>query len=224
MKVLVVEDDHRIASLIKKGLELKAMSVDLSFDGLSGLDIALSESYDVIIIDRMLPQLDGIQLIKTLRKENNHTPILMLTAKTQVQDRVEGLEAGADDYLGKPFAFAELLARLYALARRPQKVESKILACADLTLNPFTLEVVRSGKTISLSKKEFTLLEYLLRHQGQIFSAQELVQNVWPYDSDVLANTAQVYISYLKKKIDASFPQKPKLIHTLRGFGYKLEG
>jgi DNA-binding response OmpR family regulator len=223
MKILVVEDEQRIARYIKKGLELKSHVVDLAHDGQSGLDMAIDGAYDIIILDRMLPQLEGAKVCSMLRAEKISTPILMLTAKNQLDDRVEGLNAGADDYLGKPFAFVELLARVNALGRRPQKTNNPTLSVGNLTLNPIGFEVTRAGKSISLSKKEFSLLEFLLRHPGQVFSPEQLTEQVWNYDSDVLPNTAQVYMGYLRQKIDKSFHKEKPLIHTIRGFGYKLQ-
>ena len=224
MKLLVVEDEHRIASYIKKGLELKSNVVDVAHDGQEGYDLASSEGYDVIILDRMLPRMDGVSICKNLRSEGIHTPILMLTAKVEVAERVEGLDAGADDYLPKPFAFAELLSRVRALARRPKQVEQTVLVVGDLKLNTINYEVVRAGIKIDLSKKEFALLEFLLRHKGKIMSAEQIIEQVWSYDSDVLPNTAQVYIGYLRNKIDKAFPKTKRLIQTVRGFGYKISG
>lgn len=223
MKVLVVEDEHRIASYIKKGLELKAWIVDTAFTGTDGFDLAATESYDVIVLDRMLPEMDGLELCKKLRNEQIHTPILMLTARSAVEERVEGLEAGADDYLGKPFAFTELLARLKALARRPRETIGTHLSAGDLVVDSRTFTVTRGGVPIELSRKEFALLEFFLRNQKQVFSKEQLSEQVWSYDDDVLPNTAQVYIGYLRNKIDRAFPDKPELIQTVRGFGYKLE-
>ena len=224
MKILVIEDEHRIATYIKKGLELKSYVVDLAHDGEYGLDLASDESYDLIIVDRMLPKLSGIQITKTLRLDNNHTPILMLTAKSEVENRVEGLEAGADDYLTKPFAFVELLARIKALTRRPKITTSTIIKIDDLKLDTNTYVVTRNNHPIELSKKEFALLEFLMRHPGKIFNKEQLLEQVWEYDSQALPNTAQVYIGYLRNKIDRPFKNKPELIKTIRGFGYKLEG
>ncbi|NMC35571.1 response regulator transcription factor [Candidatus Beckwithbacteria bacterium] len=223
MKLLVIEDEQRIATYIKKGLEMKSYVVDVAYDGEEGYDFAIGEAYDLIILDRMLPKMDGLTLCKKLRAEKIHTPVLMLTAKTEVNDRVEGLDAGADDYLGKPFAFVELLARIRALTRRPKKQDAEVLQAQDLTLNTVSYEVKRGEKTIELSKKEFALLEFLLRNKGQVFDKDKLVEQVWSYDSDVLANTAQVYIGYLRDKIDKAFPQKPEIIKTVRGFGYKID-
>ena len=222
MKILVVEDEQRIAHYIKKGLELKAYVVDLAYDGQSGLDLAIDNHYDAIVLDRMLPGLDGVEVCRQLRHQKIYTPILMLTARNQLEDRVEGLNAGADDYLGKPFAFVELLARVNALGRRPLKTIDPILSLGNLSLNPISFEVSRSGKPINLSKKEFSLLEFLLRHKGQVFSPEQLTEQVWSYDSEVLPNTAQVYMGYLRQKIDRNFKHQPPLITTVRGFGYKL--
>lgn len=223
MKILVIEDEQRIATYIKKGLEIKSYVVDLAYDGQEGYDLAASGEYDLIILDIMLPKLDGVTICQNLRKENIHTPILMLTAKTQIDERIAGLDAGADDYLGKPFAFGELLARLRALTRRRASKISTSLKVGDLVLDPVNYQVTRDGQPINLSKKEFALLEFLMRHQGQILNKDQLVERVWSYDSDILANTVQVYIGYLRKKVDLCFPKKPKLIKTLRGFGYKIE-
>ena len=223
MKILVIEDEHRIASYIKKGLEIKSYIVDMAYDGEDGYELASGEKYDVIILDRMLPGMDGMQICKKLRSESNHTPILMLTAKTQVDDRVDGLEAGADDYLGKPFAFVELLARIKALARRPIRTNGSLLQIQNLILDTKIFEAKRDNKKIALSRKEYALLEFLMRHPGQIFSKDQLTEQVWNYDADVLGNTAQVYIGYLRNKIDRPFPKSKPLIQTVRGFGYKIE-
>lgn len=222
MKILVVEDEHRIASYIKRGLEVKSYVVDIAYDGEQGFDLASEEKYDVIILDRMLPGMSGIEICRQIRKEGNHTPVLMLTAKTQVEDRVDGLEAGADDYLGKPFAFSELLARIRALSRRPRQQVNDVLTTDSLQLNMKSFQVKRAGKVVPLSKKEFALLEFLMRHEGQVLSKDQLTEQVWSYESDVLPNTAQVYIGYLRNKIDRNFPKEKSLIHTVRGFGYKF--
>ncbi len=223
MRVLVVEDEHKIANSIKKGLEQEAFSVDVAYSGNHGADLALSEEYDVIILDRMLPEIEGVEIVKIIREEKIHTPILLLTAKGQVEDRVEGLNAGADDYLAKPFAFAELIARVRALERRPKKTLGTILKVADLILDTNKLEVRRSGVKINLSGKEFALLEFLMRHAGQIIKKEQLIDHVWDYDSQILPNTVEVFIGYLRNKIDRPFKSSPNLIHTARGFGYKIE-
>lgn len=224
MKILVIEDERRIATYIKKGLENKANVVDIAFDGETGYDLASSEDYDAIILDRMLPKMDGIEICKKLRSEGNNTPVLLLTARTQVEERVEGLDAGADDYLNKPFAFTELVARVKALSRRPNNFTQTVLEVDNLTLNTTTYEVKRAGKLIELSKKEYTLLEFLMRNVGNVFNKYQLTEQVWPYDSDVLPNTAQVYIGYLRNKIDRCAKNEKQLIKTVRNFGYKIEG
>ncbi len=223
MKVLVIEDEHKIANSIKRGLEQENFIVDVAYDGEKGFDLATDNTYDVIILDVMLPKIDGITICKLLREEENiHTPILMLTAKGQVEDKVEGLNAGADDYLPKPFAFTELLARLHALNRRPPKTTSAILKAGDLTVNTQTLDVTRNSQTIELSKTEYTLLEYLIRNKNKTLTKDQIIDHVWPYDADILPNTVEVYIGYLRNKIDKPFPQSKQLIKTVRGFGYKI--
>ncbi|HEX7042662.1 MAG TPA: response regulator transcription factor [Patescibacteria group bacterium] len=222
MKLLLVEDEHKIAASIKKGLEQETYTVDVVYDGTSGLDLALTEEYDLIILDRLLPEIDGVEICRQIREKGNHTPILMLTAKGQLQDRLEGFKAGADDYLIKPFAFEELLARIRALSRRPKKSISNILSCSDLTLDTDAFEVKRDKKFIQLSSKEFALLEYLMRHPNKTLTKEQIISHVWNYDADILPNTVEVYIGYLRSKIDRNFPMLPKLIHTVRGFGYKI--
>lgn len=220
MKILIVEDEHLIATSLKKGLEQEHYTVDIAFDGLEGYDLAASGDYDIILLDLMLPGLDGLSICKKLRQENIHTPILMLTAKSQLDDKIKGFDSGADDYLTKPFAFEELLARIRALSRRPQKANSKILSLADLSLDTTNFIVKRGNHEIRLSSKEYSLLECLLRHQNQILSKDQIIQYVWSYESDILPNTIEVYIRNLRQKIDQPF--KKKLIQTIRGFGYKI--
>jgi len=222
MRVLVIEDEHKIANSIKKGLEQEGLAIDVAYDGLDGYDLASSTDYDAIILDLLLPGLDGLAICRKLRANKVHTPILMLTAKGQVADKVIGLNNGADDYMVKPFAFEELLARVRALIRRPTQTDGEVLRLDDLSLNPITYEVIRSGKSIRLSSKEFALLEYLMRHAHRVVSKQQIIDHVWNYDADVLPNTVEVYIGYLRNKIDKAFPDGPSLITTLRGFGYKI--
>ena len=224
MRVLVVEDEHQIANAIKKGLEQESFAVDVAYDGTEGYDLASTEDYDVIVLDLLLPGIDGMEICRKLRADKIHTPILILTAKGQLEDKVEGLNAGADDYLVKPFAFEELLARIRAMIRRPKEAAGTILTLDDLSLNTLTYEVKRDGEEIRLSGKEFSLLEYLLRHPNQIFTKEQIIGHVWNYDADILPNTVEVYIGYLRKKVDRPFPKKPALIHTVRGFGYKIGG
>jgi DNA-binding response OmpR family regulator len=223
MKILVVEDEHKIANSIKKGLEQESYAVDVAYDGEVGFDLASAENYDAIILDLMLPKIDGITICKKLREENIHTPILILTAKGELNDKVDGLNSGADDYLVKPFAFAELLARLRAMARRPKDTIGSVLKVDNLSLDTTSYEVKRDNKKIKLSRKEFTLLEYLMRHQGRVLSKDQIIGNVWNYDDDILPNTVEVYIGYLRNKIDKPFKEKLALIYTIRGFGYKIE-
>jgi DNA-binding response OmpR family regulator len=222
MRILVVEDEHKIAGAIKRGLEQESYAVDTVFDGDEGLSSALTDEYDVIILDRMLPGLlDGAEICKEVRAQGIRTPILMLTAKDKIGDRVEGLNSGADDYLVKPFAFEELLARVRALMRRPQDHVGNILELDDLTLDTQTYEVKRAGKFVQLSQREYALLEYLMRNQNRILSKSNIISHVWDYDADILPNTLEVYIGYLRAKIERPFTG-PELIHTVRGFGYKL--
>lgn len=221
MKILVVEDEHKIANSIKKGLEHERYGVDVAYDGKQGFDFAVGEEYDLIILDRLLPGMDGLEICKKLREQQNHTPILMLTAKGQIEDRVEGLDSGADDYLVKPFAFSELFARVRAIIRRPKQSTGVTLKLEDLSLNTLTYEVKRENTQIRLSSKEFSLLEYLMRHQNKIVTKEQIINHVWSYDADVLPNSVEVYIKHLRDKIDVPFGGEP-LIHTVRGFGYKI--
>ena len=222
MRVLIVEDEYKIANSIKRGLEQEKFATDAVYDGTEGYDMAVSEEYDVIILDLMLPGMDGVAICRKLREAKNHTPILMLTAKGSVSDKVEGLDAGADDYLVKPFAFEELLARVRALTRRPVNGGEVKLKVDDLVMNTNTYEVKRLGREIILSRKEFSLLEYLLRNSGKTISKDQIIAHVWDYDADILPNTVEVYIGYLRRKIDDAFPDKEPLIQTVRGFGYKI--
>lgn len=220
MRILVVEDEHKIANAIKQGLEQQAYAVDVAYDGDQGLTMASTEPYDLIILDRMLPgTIDGIGILQLLRKEHNHTPVLLLTAKDKVLDRAYGLNSGADDYLVKPFAFVELIARVRALLRRPRQGTNTKLSYQDLMLDPEALLVERAGQTIDLTAKEFALLEYLMRNPERVITKDTLIQHVWNYDADVLPNTVEVYIGYLRNKINKPF-KSSALIHTKRGFGY----
>lgn len=222
MRVLIVEDEPKIALALKKGLEQERYAVDVTYSGQDGFDLAVTENYDVMILDVMLPDQDGFSVAKNLRQHKVVTPILFLTARDLVEDKVTGLDAGGDDYLTKPFEFTELLARLRALLRRPQPVLQTRLTYADMMLDTTTGEVNRAGQTIQLSQKEFSLLEYLMRHAEKVVSKDHLIQHVWNYDADVLPNTVEVYIRYLRQKVDKPFRQRPALLQTVRGFGYKL--
>ncbi len=222
MRILVIEDEHKIAQAIKRGLEQEKYAVDIEYDSDSGLGAAKNTAYDLMIIDRLLPgSMEGLDICKQLRACGIQTPIILLTAKSQLRDRVGGLNAGADDYLTKPFSFEELLARVRALLRRPAEVKNNILKVEDLVLDTLNFEVKRAGQPIHLSSKEFALLEYMMRNQGRILSKDNLIEHVWDFDADILPNTIEVYIGYLRGKLDKPF-KGPGLIHTRRGFGYKL--
>lgn len=222
MRILVVEDEHKIARAVKEGLEEESYAVDLSFDGQEGLNAARYEEYDLIILDRMLPGgMDGSEICETLRREGNHTPVLMLTARDQVRDRVQGLNSGADDYVVKPFSFEELLARVKALLRRPHETLGEVLNVGDLTLNTTTHEVRRAEKAIQVSSKEYALLEYLMRNKNKVLSKHNIITHVWDFDADILPNTVEVFVAYLRAKIDKPF-NGPALLQTVRGFGYKI--
>lgn len=220
MRILVVEDREKLAVAIKKGLEQENYAVDVNLDGQEGLDSALSTEYDLIILDRMLPNKSGTEIITELRSENIETPVIFLTAKDSPGDKVEGLDAGADDYLVKPFVFDELVARIRALLRRPKNTLKNELTYKDLKLNLRSLEVTRGESKIDLTKKEFALLEYLMRNAETPISKEKLIEHVWDFDSNVLPNNVEVFIGYLRTKIDKPFSDKPSLINTKRGFGY----
>lgn len=222
MRVLIVEDEHKIARALKKALEQETYAVDVAFDGDEGYAMATTEPYDIAIIDRMLPgNYDGLGIVKGMRDAKVHTPVLFLSALGSVSERTAGLDAGADDYLVKPFALEELLARVRALLRRPTEQQSAVLEAGDLSLDTVTYSVERAGKPVQLTSKEFALLEYMLRNPGRPLSKEVIISHVWDYDADILPNTVEVYIKYLRNKIDSPF--KKPLIHTVRGFGYKLE-
>lgn len=223
MKILVVEDEHRIAQAIKNGLEQESYAVDVAYDGEDGYNAARVDEYDLILLDVMLPTLSGLEVSRNLRAEGIHTPILMLTAKSQNQDVVAGLDNGADDYLAKPFSFEVLLARIRALLRRPHDTMAEVLRVGDLVLNPNTKEVERAGTMISLSSKEYALLEYLMRNQGKVLSKNSIMAHVWDFDADILPNTVEVFVLFLRTKVDKPF-KGPALIQTVRGFGYMISG
>jgi two-component system, OmpR family, response regulator len=222
MRILLIEDEHKIARALKKALEQEKYAVDVAYDGDEGYAMATTEPYDAAIVDRMLPgEYDGIAIVKAMREAKIHTPVLLLTALGGVSDRTHGLDSGADDYLIKPFALEELLARVRALLRRPTQQQSTTLQAGDLSLNTITYEVKRGDTSIQLTGKEFALLEYLLRNQNRPLPKELIISHVWDYDADILPNTVEVYIKYLRSKIDQPFDKQ--LIHTVRGFGYKLQ-
>jgi len=219
--VLVIEDDAEAAEYLVKGLTEHGYVVDHAADGPGGLYLASSRPYDVLIVDRMLPGLEGLSIIEALRKSGNQTPALVLSARAAVPDRVEGLRAGADDYLTKPFAFAELLARLEALLRRGRSApEETRLRVADLELDRVARKVTRAGRPIELQPREFRVLEYLMRHAGQVVTRTMLLENVWDYNFDPQTNVIDVHVSRLRQKIDKGFDRP--LLHTVRGAGYRL--
>lgn len=222
MRILLVEDDVKIASFIVKGLKAAGYAVDHAPDGEEGLDMALTEPYDTAIIDIMLPKLNGLSLIERMRKEKIHTPVIILSAKSSIDDRVKGLQTGSDDYITKPFAFSELLARVQALIRRAGGLsEPTRLTLGDLSLNFLTREVTRGGRKIELQPIEFSLLEFLMRSTGRVISKTMIMEHVWNYNFDPQTNVVEARICRLREKIDRDFDRK--LIHTVRGVGYVLK-
>ena len=221
MRILLVEDEIKLANAVKRALEFQRYTVDVANDGQLGLDLAIGEKYDLIILDLMLPHFTGIQICTAIRAEKISTPVLILTAKGQIDDKVTGLDSGADDYMVKPFSFEELFARIRSLVRRASNSDDNILTVDDLSLNIVTFKVTRAKVHINLSSKEFAILEYLLRRIGSVVTKDQIVQSVWNYDTDILPSTIEVHINHLRHKIDAPF--KTKLIHTVRGFGYEIK-
>ena len=218
MKILVVEDEKKVSSFIKRGLEEEKYEVDTALDGEEGLRSAIENSYDLIVLDWMLPKKDGLTLVKELREKKTSTPVLMLTAKDSLEDIIAGLDSGSDDYLTKPFAFAELLARVRALLRRSEMDKGAELRFADLRLDPVTHKVWRKDKEIDLTAKEYGLLEYFMRNPNQVLTRTMIADHVWDYTFDTFTNIIDVYVNYLRKKIDRD--EEKKLIHTVRGVGY----
>ncbi len=221
MRILVVEDDRKVGQFIRKGLEEEGYAVDLATDGETAVSMALDRLHDAVVLDVMLPRKPGLQVVRELRRAKVATPVLLLTARDAVEDKVQGLDAGADDYLTKPFAFAELLARLRALVRRGTEGRLPQLQVADLVLEPATRTVRRGDNPIALTNREFALLEYLMRNQGRVLSRTMIAERVWDYSFDSTTNVIDVYVNYLRKKIDAG--REPKLLHTVRGVGYVLK-
>ena len=225
MRLLIIEDEIRIATAIKRAMELQNFAVDIVQDAESGVGAALDPDYDLIILDRMLPgPFEGTEICRKVRDAGIHTPILLLTARGEIDDRVEGLQAGADDYLVKPFSMKELIARVQVLLRRLPTTRGPIIKLEDLEANIELFSVKRAGKTIKLSAREFKLLTYLLYNQRQTLSKDKIINHVWDGDSLIVPNTVEVYIGYLRKKIDKAFPDKTPLIQTIHGFGYRLGG
>lgn len=223
MRILIIEDEHKLAEAMKRALELQKYAVDVAYDGEQGLDLVIGEeAYDLIISDIMLPKIDGLTLCKKVREAGSHIPILLLTAKGQIQDKVTGLDCGADDYMVKPFAFEELFARIRALVRRPTGERETILKIRNLSMDPVNFKVVRAGQVINLSTREFSLLEYLMRNKNKVISKEQIIAHVWNYDADVLPGTVEVHLKHLRDKVDKPF--KDQLIYTMRGFGYEIKG
>jgi DNA-binding response OmpR family regulator len=219
MKVLLIEDDEKIAKNIREYLKKEGFRVDWAKDGEEGFYLAQNNAYDILVVDWMLPKMSGIEVIKKLREKDILTPALILTAKSDIEDKVEGLNV-ADDYLTKPFDFEELVARIKALFRRSKNIKENILKVGDLELNPDTKEVKRAGKNIELTAKQFELLKYLMINKGKIVSENQIAQNLWEMDEEINSNVINVYISHLRKKIDKDFDKK--LIKTFRGMGFKI--
>ncbi|HWQ31431.1 MAG TPA: response regulator transcription factor [Blastocatellia bacterium] len=220
-RILVIEDEQKMADMIKRGLEEEGMEVDVAYDGETGLQAARSGTHEVIILDISLPGRDGLEVARTLRDEGNRAPIIMLTARDTTEAKVQGLDSGADDYLTKPFAFAELLARIRALQRRSQGEDTTRLQIGDLTLDLISRKVKRLDTEVQLTGKEFALLEFFMRHPDQVLSRELLSEKVWEEAFDTLTNVIDVYINYLRNKMDRNF--EPKLIHTVRGVGYMFK-
>lgn len=221
MYILVVEDEKKVAGFLKKGLQEEHYTVDVAYNGEESLLLAEVNHYDLIILDIMLPKKDGMMVLKELRSKKISTPILMLTAKDSLEDKVHGLDSGADDYLTKPFAFAELLARTRSLLRRGTPKKTTELTADDLILDPVTHEVTRLGKVIELTNKEYALLEYFLHNKGRVLTRSLISENIWGYQFDTETNVVDVYVNYLRSKIDYGYDKK--LIHTVRGVGYMLK-
>ena len=221
MRILIVEDEPKVASFIRRALEEESYAVDVCSDGIQGRDLASEVDYDLIILDLLLPGLPGIDVLKAVRDAKVTTPVLILTARSKVDQRVKGLDAGADDYLTKPFAIEELIARARALLRRASGDTAGILQIDDLVLNPISREVTRGGQRIDLTSKEYALLEYMMRNAGRVLTRPMIAEHVWDLDFDTFTNVIDVYISYLRNKIDRGHARE--LIHTVRGSGYTLK-
>ena len=221
MRILVIEDEAKVASFIRRGLEAEGYRVDIAPDGEVGLTQAFDHEYDLIVLDVMLPKRNGLNVLQEMRRHKLRIPVLMLTARDTVADKVTGLDRGADDYLTKPFAFEELLARIRVLLRRGSPLSPSTLSVADLEFDLISRKVTRAGTRIELTAKEFALLEFFLRHPGRVLSRALIAQHVWGVDFDTFTNVIDVYVNYLRKKIDAGFPTK--LIHTVRGVGYVIK-
>ena len=220
MRILIIEDERRLSNIIKKGFIEDGFAVDQAFDGEEGQYLAESEQYDLIVLDIMLPKIDGLHLCRELRKKNIKTPVLMLTAKSTTEDKVAGLDSGADDYITKPFAFVEFRSRVHALIRRSHQDASPVLTIDGLEVDPLKHVVKRDGEAINLTPKEFAVLELLLRHKGEVVSRTMIIEHVWDYNFDGMSNVVDVFVVALRKKIDSD--SKRKLIQTIHGVGYRV--
>jgi heavy metal response regulator len=221
MRILVVEDEKKVASFIKKGLEEEGYAVDVAEDGEEGLGMALTRVHDLIILDISLPRMDGLRVLQAIRQDGVTAPVLLLTVRATIEDKVLGLDAGADDYLTKPFAFQELVARVRALLRRRAEAGPTVLRIGDLTLDPARRTVSRGGEKVDLTPREFALLDYFMRNPGRVLTRTMITEHVWDYSFDTSTNVIDVYVNYLRRKIDAG--REPKLLHTVRGVGYVLK-
>ena len=220
MRLLVVEDEHKLAGVLKRGLEEHGYAVDVAYDGEDGLALVTAAPYDLIVLDVMLPKLDGFLLCQQLRAQQTHTPVLMLTARDAVDDRVAGLDSGADDYLTKPFAFRELLARVRALLRRDSRSKDPVLRVADLEIDTVSHEVRRGGRPVELTSKEYAILEYFARNPNRVLTRTQIAEHVWDYDFVSMSNVIDVYVGYLRRKLGDD--GEPRLLRTIRGTGYQL--
>ncbi|HOV85710.1 MAG TPA: response regulator transcription factor [Syntrophobacteraceae bacterium] len=221
MRLLVVEDEKKVASFIQKGLTEEGYAVDVAHDGQTGLEMAGDGIHDLIVLDIQLPKMDGLEVLRELRRRKIRIPVLLLTVRAAIEDKVLGLDSGADDYLTKPFAFQELVARVRAILRRGTEARCPVLLAGNLTLNPATRTVHRGPRKIDLTPKEFALLDYFMRNSGRVLTRTMIAEHVWDYDFDTTTNVIDVYVNYLRKKID--LPGEPKLLHTVRGVGYMLK-
>jgi heavy metal response regulator len=221
VRILVVEDERKVASFIRKGLEEEGYAVDVAADGEEGLVLALTRVHDLIILDIRLPKMDGLRVLQALRHDSVTAPVLLLTVRATIEDKVLGLDAGADDYLTKPFAFQELVARVRALLRRRSEGEPTVLRIGDLRLDPARRTVTRGDEKIDLTPREFALLDYFMRNPGRVLTRTMIAEHVWDYSFDTSTNVIDVYINYVRKKVDAG--REPKLLHTIRGVGYVLK-
>ncbi len=220
MRILVVEDEHKIAAFLQRGLTEEGYAVDVAYDGDEALDWCAVAPYDLIVLDLLLPRRSGLEICRTLRLRGTHIPILMLTARDAIEDRIQGLDAGADDYLVKPFAFGELLARIRALLRREPTARASVLRVADLTLDPASRLITRAGVVVPLANKEYQILEYLMRNENRVLTRTMIAEHAWGYDFDSDSNVIDVHIRALRRKLDDDHPMK--LIHTVRGAGYRI--